>query len=527
MDKTQKIAYAAMWVVLIGGMLFLWVRPDRAYALTYTEDFEAFSVADLNGQFTWVANNTNMDVQSSSCHAGSRCVGTTASDAKGAWYDLGEDMGAYSTVIVGAYMMGDNTNGGKVQIGLATSTDTSNVSNGQILSSFSKNGYCTAGLNSSSGITLEAATSAVSIQSSFTTNVWYYVELEFNFDTDNCRARVDGGAWSGTKSFYVSQSSYPLEYLLFGVGTTNGFLKRIDDISITTTGGAAEPEEDDSTRFITFTPTLGVSTLNATSTAFEFEATGYINDVDLEEDMYVYARWRNMTEGTLGGAGGCSTFANSTGEFEFELASSTNEFTATSTQSIECYGVYSIVWRLYKPGFSIFGFSIGDSVLLQSAGSFRVGTTTAQPTDVDAYQVDLLFQSGLGTDNYIPDDANASSTILSFASFLNLREQMVGKFPISWAIETIAAFVEATNETATSTLPTVAVDFGMLSTLQWYATTSPDELEVEFWNWDWIETVSDMTAFAALRALLSYILYITVGILAWREAARMFRELTS
>jgi len=511
-------------VLLILGMSFLWLRPERAWALSYGETFEATIVGDLNGQNSWVANSTNMDVQSSSCQAGSRCVGTTQSDAKGAWYDLGEDIGAYDTVIIGAYMMTDTGNGGTIKIGLATTTETSNVSSGNITSSYSKNVYCAAGMTSSSGFSLEGATTTT-YHGSWTANTQYYVELEMNFATDNCRIRIDGGAWSATKSFYVAQSGYSLRYLLFGVGTVNGYMKRIDTISVTTTGGAAE---DTTTRFITFTPTLGSATPNATSTSFAFGVTGYINDDDIEDDQYIYGRWRNISHGQYGSAAGC-TADDSWGEFESEIATSSNEFTFATTTAITCYGAYGMAWQLKRPAWTLFGLTLWDETVIEAYSTFVVGTTTGGfvPSEEQIGMVDDIFASGLDYGGYIPNEANASSTLFNLYQYLNLREQVASRFPISWGIYTVNAVMLAAQHQGTTTLSSSTIDFGSMTTLQWYATSSPTDLEVDVWTWAWMEDLADNSAWQLLITITIGLMWLGLGLFAWREAQRVFTQATN
>jgi len=358
-------------------------------------------------------------------------------------------------------------------------------------------------------------------------DTWHEIIIDFNTVAETVRCKIDGGTWSATTPSNTAVSAATvLDIWYVGTDSAKQF---VDDVEVTTSE-PEEPAEDDTTRFDSFSPTLGSATLRATSTAFTFGATGYINQDQIEEDQYLYIRWRNVSHGVLGSC----TAALSWGEIELDIATSSNEFDVSTTTPILCYGSYAAYYAIRQPGWSLLGFQLWEDTILDASGTFIVGTTTGnggagyQPSAADIYNTDLLFESGMGVNNFIPNEANASTTIFGIgAGFLDIRAQMISKFPISWAIETISVIMEETNESATSTLSEYEIDFGGYANLQWVSTTTADDLVVPILSWEWIDTLADISAWQALRALTGYLMYLGVGVLAWRESARMFRELTT
>jgi len=502
-------------LALFCGMVFLVLRPDRAFASTLlTETFESYSAASINGQGGWVSTTTiPISVGTTPVKNGVRSAGYYGSSVgtKFATRDIGSDMDAtggkgYIAVWMRANNIEDQDVGVKNHSGM------------------SKSGiYCDIGLKQTAGqAVITTATTETSLASGLVADTWYYLELEMDFDTDLCRGRIDGGAWSVTTAGATTAGEQRWLFIHMNTGISSAY---IDDIVVT--DGAADPIEDDTTRFISFTPTLGVTTKNATSTTFQIGATGYINATSTEDDMYLYVRWRNVSQGTIGGAGGCSTFSNSFNEFEIEIAtSSLPDFATTSPQQIVCYGVYGVYMAVKYPAVSIFGYSLYDRTLIEITSTFVVGTTTNNqtPSDTEIETVDYLFQSGFSDDIYLPNEANASSTILNLSKYLNLREQIAGKFPLSWAIETVATIIDAANQTSTTTMTAYNLDFGNATTLTWFATSTHSK-SVNVWNWEWIDDLANSTAWGALLVLVIGIMWIGLGVFAWSEAQRMWREL--
>lgn len=370
-----------------------------------------------------------------------------------------------------------------------------------------------------------------------------YVAFSFVADTATPAEQLSsnmtfGGAWNNSSSFdptkyygmiYVQGVSQSISvwgtnggsfgYLCYSTGFSCNALFKAPFYYLYT--GDSDPA-DAGTRFESFTPVLGLGLDHpyATSSAFAFGATGYITSNDIDDDQYLYIRWRNMS----GGIGTACPLGSEWGEFTIPIGTTTNVFSVSTTKSIPCFGSYAAYYAIKKPGPGLFGYTLWDTVVIDAIGSFVVGTSTGGylPPVTDVYSTDLAIGTGLSGTPF----ANASSTLIDFTGFLDMRTQMAGKFPISWAIETVAVVVEAVSTYSTSTRPaSTTIDFGNMQTLQWVSTTTSHDLEVPLWSWGWIDRVAAIPQWQSLIAITVGLIYLGLGAFAISEGRRMFREL--
>jgi len=461
-----------MWVLLILGMSLLWFRPERAFA-------------DITQTISTTRQTIDLD-------SGSFSTGVQG---------LGNGL---SGTVTGARIYADGTNSGgfsELQVKLYSSTD--------------------ATITAADTLVVAGTIPAISASKTLYQVNWATTTLSSSlyyglvvFCSNGCGGRED--------RVYGSTSN------VYSAGAWTQTSSNLLDIYFEILGTITDTPSDTSTRFISFTPTLGVSTPNATSSAFSFGVTGYINDDDETDGQYMYMRWRNVSHGQWGAAGGCSA-ANSWGEFEFSMSSTTNAFNLSTTTSIQCYGAYGIVWQLKRPAWSLFGLTLWDETVIEAVSTFVVGTTTGGyvPSTEQIGMVDDILSSGIAYEGYIPSDANASSTMFNLYQYLDLREQVASRFPISWGIYTVNAIMLAAQHEGTTTLSSSTIDFGSMTTLQWYATSSADELEVDVWTWAWMEDLADNSAWQLLITITIGLMWLGLGLFAWREAQRVFQQATN
>jgi len=484
--------------------------PEFTFAAEsdWSDSFESYSVAALGGQGLWAAGSGN--VVSSPVQAGSRGFGYTGaghSIKKVPGFNLQDNA---SIKIFAFYVRFDN---------LGAGTDYSSF-----LFRNTADGATTAAIKFEADGDIHIDNDGASYQDSGLNigaeDTWTLIEARFDFTLNKFKIRVNGGAWSVEENL-TDSAGFASYYINGNAGTTDWY---IDSITL---GNEVTVAPDDSTRFITFTPELGTDTLYATSTAFTFGATGYINDDDIEEGQYLYIKWTNVTGTELGGS--CpSAFGQDQGEIVLEIATTSNEFDVSTTTSITCWGAFTAFYALKNPGPTIFGYTLWDNEIMNAFGQFEVGTTTGgyAPTDSQVGLVGQLVEGGFTT-GLLATESNASSTILDLTGYLDLREIMASKFPINWAIFTIATVVSTTNNYSTSTRPaTTTIDFSSATTLQW-ATTTGANLNIPVFSWGWIDTVAQISAWQTLMTLAIGVMYLTLGLLAFKEAQRMFAELRS
>lgn len=342
-----------------------------------------------------------------------------------------------------------------------------------------------------------------------------------------------------TRYGYTSDIKANLRYVTASLGASPFF----PPTSISTAGGLPEPVfavcdtygdcdpydeviTNTTTRFTGFTPTLGVETPNATSTAFVVGASGYVNTNDYDDDVFLEIRYRQASSV---GQPGNSIFAQ--GEEIHIPITAEGTFDLSTTTPITNFGVYFAGYMIKDPAFTVFGIPLFENTLVSASGNFIVGTTTGGyvPTDAEVQLSEIVLESSGSafTDVQIITENNATSTVLSLARFLDVREIMFSKFPLNWAAKTVDVLLTATTS-ATSTLPGVEFDFADYETLGWFTDENPGEdLNIEFFGWAWIYDLSDLAGVQALRAMAVVALYISLVFLAWKETQRIWNQITN
>jgi len=121
--------------------------------------------------------------------------------------------------------------------------------------------------------------------------------------------------------------------------------------------------------------------------------------------------------------------------------------------------------------------------------------------------------SGLSLSN---PDQNATSTFGFMPNVFSLVTTLANKFPFNWMFETVERLGSLSSSTATTTIPTVEVDFGGLHTLQSIPTTTTASTTFVLFSAHTIEEVGDFTAIQAMRTLLSYILWFGFMLYSYR-----------
>lgn len=203
------------------------------------DNFDSYSVGDLNGQGSWTAP-VEVDVQNSVSQSPSN--GITRTSAGG----LSNSTKAITAITndsatVSCYVRSTVTNdAGGGSFGLIVFDSTNEIA--RIVMSQDNN-----------DIRLIGATT-VSVLSAPTTNTWYQVIIQLDFTNDRVRAKVDSGAYSsyvnGTSGAFAQVDKVGLAF-----GGTSGSVY-IDTIEYTTSQN------------ITMTAGIGAFTLTGTTTGF-------------------------------------------------------------------------------------------------------------------------------------------------------------------------------------------------------------------------------------------------------------------
>lgn len=111
---------------------------------------------------------------------------------------------------------------------------------------------------------------------------------------------------------------------------------------------------------------------------------------------------------------------------------------------------------------------------------------------------------------------NATSSFSIMPNVFGLVSTLANKFPFNWMFETIDILDSLSTSTATTTIPTVEVDFGGLHTLQAIPTTTTATTTFVLFSADTLQEVSEFTAVQAMRTLLSYILWFSFMLFSYR-----------
>jgi len=282
-------------------------------------------------------------------------------------------------------------------------------------------------------------------------------------------------------------------------------------------GGGAyiPPVTDFTTRFISFTPTLGTTTPVATSTTFAFGVTGYINSSDLSSTTEVYMRWRQQSGMGLRGNSAIGQY----GDFTFPISSS-GAFSLSTTTSVTASGVYGVYWELRNCSISLFGFCLYHSTLKNAIGNFVVAEATSQ--EIQSVQILTNTTGGGQVDQVIPTEETASSTVLGLGSAFGLTGIVLSKFPINWVVQYADVLTNLASSTTSTTSPSAVINYSSLRTLQNIPTTTPQSLSFTFFSSTTIAQVASISGIQLARTFVGWTLWIGLIFYAWRRATALF-----
>lgn len=271
------------------------------------------------------------------------------------------------------------------------------------------------------------------------------------------------------------------------------------------------------TRFVFFTPPLGTTTPNATSSSFTIGVFGYINSVDhVASSTELYVRWRQSTGMGLRGNPSTSDW----GEHEFDVEDS-GYFDLESDYDIQNTGVYNAYFQLRKPLINIFGFQLFHRTILDSIGTFVVGEV--EPEEIEQVQAIFDNPGGINADVTVPTDANATSTLFGLGRLFDVRNTFMDRFPINWVLEYASVLQGLASTTATTTIPSVDIEFGQTALDEitgGHGTTSTTTFSL--FSAETIEEVSEIPGIQFARTFVSWTLWISLIFFAWREAVSLF-----
>lgn len=343
------------------------------------------------------------------------------------------------------------------------------------------------------------------------TNFPSFPDASYRYDLGSVSVDVsgtgDGSYFWAAYSDYSAKIPYAVNYYTISGGVC----------SITPVGPVGPV--DFSTHFESFTPLLGTTTPNATSTTFTFGATGYVNSTDFAtSSTELYIRWRQMTEVGVGS----NDWRANVGEITIPIESP-GEFNLSTTTDILDTGVYTVGFFIRKPRFEVLGFGFLNNELRSAIGSFVVGSTT---TEKEFQTVELMVgTTGAAFANQqVVTEQTASSSLLSLSTIFDFKDQVLGKFPINWVIEYSNVLQNLASSTSTTTIPSVTINYGSLSLLQNIPTTTPITTTFTFFSADTFDEVGEMSGIQLFREFVSWTLWIALVSYAWRRGQSLFKR---
>lgn len=286
-------------------------------------------------------------------------------------------------------------------------------------------------------------------------------------------------------------------------------------------GSIAPPTPIGTSRIITVTPPddLDGSSARATSTTFAFEATGYINEANYVDGMRLIIRARNNVAaasnavGPLFSEGGnalCSwlpdwlcpplpgeeetyTFSGA-GSYEFEFPiTAAGDFSVATTTDVQVIGRYTMFTTVEQPNETFLGLTESYSQFLSTTTQFTVATSSSYDRAIGS-TVEAIVASQTAIDptcsfdfftpsNYLPAIQTCITSLFAVPSayvadgLMGAMSDLLSHAPWGYATR---VYVILTEETASSTLPSLAVDIP--DGLPMGGTALPD-----FAPWDGIE----------------------------------------
>ena len=263
------------------------------------------------------------------------------------------------------------------------------------------------------------------------------------------------------------------------------------------------PVLPDNTRIIETIPVLGVATPLATSTDFYLGAQFNVKDMEYQEGMRVYMRWRQLTGGGLRG----NPVRTAWGEYEHNIVGAGFGQMQT-TANIVNTGVYTMYVELTAPRFSIFGLHLGNRVIDSRIGNFVVGEATEQ----ELKMADLAITSGLMPPEVVMPTDEAGTEFFGIGARINeLREGFFQKFPINW----VMGFIEdmrnlEQNRISTAGVPAVIMDFSNVQSVNRVAMGSGG-MSFTLFGANTFDQVAQIPGINAMRTLLSWLFYLCGG----------------
>jgi len=273
----------------------------------------------------------------------------------------------------------------------------------------------------------------------------------------------------------------------------------VEDVYFVITGISGGSAPLTHTRIDTVTPPddpTGASA-RATSTTFAFEATGYVNASDWREGMRLIIRARNNVAaasnavGPLFSEGGnalCSwlpdwlcpplpgeeetyTFSGA-GSYEFSFPiTAAGDFSVATTTDVQTIGRYTMFTTIEQPNKTFFGLSESYSQFVSTTTQFTVATSSSYDRAIGS-TVEAIVASQTAIDpecsfdfftpsNYLPAIQTCITSIFAVPTayvadgLMGAMSDLLSHAPWGYATR---VYVILTEETASSTLPTLAVD---------------------------------------------------------------------
>jgi len=258
------------------------------------------------------------------------------------------------------------------------------------------------------------------------------------------------------------------------------------------------------TRFITFTPQMGTSTPNATSTNFAFGATVYVNPADyVASSTELYIRWRQLTGMGLRGnpvvglTGECTVaienFGSTTPDFCFD--------------DIQASGAYLAYYEIRVPSFSLFGVNFFNRTLVSTTGNFVVGFDVSNGEYLRS--ATAISTTGPTVDAIVDPDAVATSTGF-FLSFFDVPGLLQKKIPFAYFYQMVSIF---------QTYPTIPASTNSTLVLNFVATSSPLSATlngVEMFSTTTVTQLLPSPVIDLLYGLQVAVIWLSVGFLMYR-----------
>lgn len=258
------------------------------------------------------------------------------------------------------------------------------------------------------------------------------------------------------------------------------------------------------TRFISYVPTLGTTTPVATSTAFQFQASYYVDPTDFSAgDTQLYMRYRQMT----GMGKRDNPVTGASGEYTWQVPTS-GYSTSTITFDVQNTGVYDVYWQLKNDNI------LFDDTLTDTLGNFVVASTTDE-------EVALVFNTNNTTAPTVNTKITAEPdcTTCSIWDFVNIPNLLKTKSPFGYVFK-MYSIVTSAGSSASTTAVSGKVFAGLASTSPYYSQLG----SVDFLNQNTIKSFMPNGTMDALRSLITVFLYVGTAFSLFFIGGDIFRK---